>query len=267
MPLPGVVNMKKRHLNAASAAGTENQLMEMKHLNKPEPVYQSEVKCPACEKDFEITKVRSRSIRALKYDTDFCPYYEGENPLFYEAVVCPHCGFASHITDLGDLNRIEKQKIREFISKRWKPRSFSGRRTWDNALEAFKLVLLNLNMREAPQSEIAKICIRIAWLYRYAGDSELEQCYLNHALNSYRRAYEEEDLNDSRLDPFTMLFIIGELYARTGRNDEALQWFSRLIREYSDPKNRGKIPVRLIETTRDRVQELRQNEKMKSEVN
>ncbi|NLU31215.1 MAG: DUF2225 domain-containing protein, partial [Clostridiaceae bacterium] len=59
----------------------------------------------------------------------------------------------------------------------------------------------------------------------------------------------------------------GELYARTGRNDEALQWFSRLIREYSDPKNRGKIPVRLIETTRDRVQELRQNEKMKSEVN
>ena len=128
-------------------------------------------------------------------------------------------------------------------------------------------MLLNLNVREAAHSEIAKICMRIAWLYRYAGDSELEQCYLNHALNSYKEAYEEEDLSDEKLDSFTMLFIIGELCSRTGKEEEALQWFSRLIREYSDPKNKGKIPNMLIETTRDRVQELRQSEKMKSEVN
>jgi len=234
---------------------------------KPVIKKKKEVKCPVCENTFEITKVRSRSIRLVKQDTDFCPHYEGENPLFYEAVVCAHCGFASHITTMDSLNRFEKQKVRKLITKRWTPRSFSGKRTWDNALEAFKIVLLNLNVREAAHSEIAKICMRIAWLYRYAGDSELEQCYLNHALNSYKEAYEEEDLSDEKLDSFTMLFIIGELCSRTGKEEEALQWFSRLIREYSDPKNKGKIPNMLIETTRDRVQELRQSEKMKSEVN
>jgi len=259
--------MKERSRQAVSAPGAVIQPLEMKRLNRPEPIYQSVVKCPACEQDFEITKVRSRAIRLIKHDTDFCPYYEGENPLFYEAVVCPHCGYASHITSMGELNSIEKRKTREFISKRWTPRSFSGRRTWDKALEAFKIVLLNLNVREAPQSEIAKICIRIAWLYRYAGDSELETCYLNHALNSYRRAYEQEDLSAARLDQYTTLFIIGELCIRTGRKEEAMHWFSRLIKEYSDPRNRGKIPVRLIETTQDRVQEMRLAEKAKTEVN
>jgi len=232
----------------------------MKPLNQLSPTYETEVQCPACEKEFEITKVRSRAVKLVRQDTDFCPYYEGINPLFYEAIVCTHCGFATHITELSDeLNRIEKKRIQEQITKKWTPRSFSGQRTWDKALEAFKLVLLNLNVRGAAHSEIGKICMRIAWLYRYAGDDELEKCYLNHALNSYIRAYEEEDLSQSKLDPFTLLFIIGELCCRTGKVDESLHWFSRLIKENSDPKNKGKIPSTLIETTRDRVHELRQN--------
>lgn len=229
-------------------------------MNQLMPTYQTEVKCPVCEDNFEITKMRSRFVKMIKQDTDFCPYYEGDNPLYYEAVVCPHCGFASHITTMDQLNRYEKQKVRELISSRWTPRSFTGERSWDKAMEAFKLVLLNLNVREADQSEIAKICMRIAWLYRYAGDSELEQCYLNHALNSYKRAYEEEDLSGDKPDQFTMLFIIGELCSRTGKIEESLQWFSRLITQYSNPKNRGKIPNKLIETTRDRVQELKMSD-------
>lgn len=236
-------------------------------MNKPEPIYDTEVKCPACEQVFTITKVRSRAVRLVRQDTDFCPYYEGENPLFYEAVVCPHCGFATHITNLNDeLNRIEKSKIREYITKRWNPRSFHGQRNWNKALEAFKLVLLNLNVREAAHSDIGKICLRIAWLYRYAGDGELELCCLNHALNSYKRAYEEENLSNSKLDQFTLLFIIGELCCRTGKREEALHWFSRLIKENSDPRNRGKIPAMLIETTRDRVQEIRESDNIKPEA-
>lgn len=233
----------------------------MKFLNKLEPVYDTEVTCPACEQTFKITKVRIRAVRLVRQDTDFCPYYEGENPLFYEAVVCPHCGFATHITHLKDeLNHIEKNRIKEQITRRWTPRSFHGKRDLEKAMEAFKLVLLNLNIRGAPQSDIAKICLRIAWLYRYAGDTEQEQLYLKHALTGYIKAYEEENLSHTKIDQFTLLYIIGELCSRTGRTEEALQWFSRLIKENSDPKNRGKIPPKLIETTRERVQELRENE-------
>jgi len=226
-------------------------------VSAPDSLYQSEIKCPVCEMDFPITKVKSRSVRLIKQDTDFCPHYEGVNPLYYEVVVCPDCGFASHISSVNNINRFEKQKVRDLISKKWVQRDFSGERTWEKALEAYKIALLNLNYREAYKSEIAKICIRIAWLYRYAGDKELEGRYLHHALNHYKDAYQGEDLSESKMDEFVSLFIIGELSKRVGLYEQSQQWFSRLITSYADPKNKSKIPQSLIETTRDLVQELK----------
>ena len=226
-------------------------------MDQPAAVYQTGIQCPVCDKTFEMTKIRSKLIRLQKQDTDFCPYYEGINPLFYEAVVCPHCGFASHVTSIEIINKYEKQKVKDLISKKWITRNFNGERTWEKALEAFKLVLLNLNCREAAQSEIAKICLRIAWLYRYAGDNELEQRYLSHALSSYEKAYQGEDLTGCKLDEFTCLFIIGELSKRTGDPEESLKWFSKLFAMNSDPKNKSKIPQKLIESARDSIQELK----------
>ena len=234
-------------------------------MDQTSAIYQSGIQCPVCEKTFEMTKIRSKQIRLQKQDTDFCPYYEGINPLFYEAVVCPNCGFASHVTSIENINRYEKQKIKDFITKKWITRNFCGERSWEKALEAFKLVLLNLNCREASQAEIAKICLRIAWLYRYACDKELEQRYLSHALSSYKKAYQGEDLTQSKIDDFTCLFIIGELSRRTGDSENSLIWFSKLITMNSDPKNKSRIPQKLIETTRDIVQEFK-NETKKPEA-
>lgn len=230
-------------------------------MNAPGPIYDTEMVCPVCEVKFPVTKVRSRSVKLLKQDSDFCPHYEGINPLFYEVIVCPDCGFASHITTAGSINRFEKQKVKELITNKWSQRDFSGERSWAKALEAFKIALLNLNCREAYKSEIAKICIRIAWLYRYANDKELEQRYITHALNNYKAAFEGENLSESKMDEFVCMFIIGELSRRTGLFEQSQQWFSRLISSYADPKNKSKIPQSLIETTRDLVHEMKQQNK------
>lgn len=226
-------------------------------MNQLNPLYQSEAKCPVCENKIEITKVRSRQIKLIRQDTDFCPHYSGVNPLYYEAVVCPLCGFASHISDIDHINRYEKKKVMDLITKKWVPRRFTGERTWEKALEAFKLVLLNLNCREAVQSDIAKTCLRIAWLYRYAGDAELEKRYLTHALNAYKKSYETENLAEGKLEDYTCVFIIAELSRRIGNAEDSMLWFSRLIGMYSDPKNKVRIPQKLIETTRDLVHELK----------
>ena len=235
-------------------------------MGEPTALYNSKIKCPVCENEFEITKVRSTQVKLQKQDSDFCPHYDGQNPLYYEVVVCPNCGFASHITAIETINRYEKQKILDLISKKWVPRFFKGERTWEKALEAFKIVLLNLQCRDAAQSEVAKICIRIAWLYRYAGDSELEQRYLSHALVSYKRSYQEENLAETKLDEYTCLFIIGELSKRVGNYEESLQWFSRLIGLYADPKHKTKIPGNLIEKARDIVHELKIIDKKNKEA-
>lgn len=220
-------------------------------------LFNSKIECPVCESTIEYTKVRSKSIRLIKQDTDFCPWYEGENPVLYEAVICPECGYGSHVTTFENINRYEKAKLKEKITPRWKKRSFTGQRTIEKALEAFKIVLMNLIAMEANKSEIAKICLRIAWLYRYKNDKEQEKRFLNYALKNYKLAFHSEDLSQGKFDEYVCMFIVGELSRRLGKLDESYQWFSRLITCYADPKQKHRISSRLIETTRDLIQEIK----------
>lgn len=220
-------------------------------------LYNSKIKCPVCESSIEYTKVKSKSIRLLKQDTDFCPWYEEENPIFYEAVICPECGYGSHVTTFEKVNRHEKAKIKEKITPRWNKRAFTGSRTIEKSLEAFKIVLMNLVAREADKSDIAKICLRIAWLYRYKGDEEQENRFLEFALKNYKMAYHGEELSDGKLDEYICMFIIGELSKRLGKLNESSQWLSRLVTSYSDPNQKHLISNRLIETTRDLIQEIK----------
>ena len=227
-------------------------------MEESNPLYNSHLKCPLCESQVEYTKVRTKHVRILRQDSDFCPWYEGVNPLLYEATICPECGYGSHITTFENINRYEIDKIREKITKRWTKRSFIGPRTMEKALEAFKIVLLNLWERDAAKSEIAKICMRIGWIYRYQSEEAKEKKFLEHALENYQLAYQNEDLNQGKLDEYTCMFIIGDLNKRLDHFEESSQWFSRLIMCYSDPSQKPKIPQRLIETTRDLVQEVKE---------
>lgn len=221
-------------------------------------IYDSHIQCPVCDTNIEYTKIRSKTIRLVKQDSDFCPYYEGENPLFYEAVICPECGYGAHITSFSNINKYDKVRVKEEITKKWTKRSFTGHRDIEKAMEAFKLVLLNLNQMEAQKSELAKICMRIAWLYRYKNEEKYENKFMEYALKNYMDAYSQEDLTvEGKLDQYTCLYIIGELCKRLKRYEESVQWLSRLIMSNADPQQKNKITPRLIESARDLYQEVK----------
>jgi uncharacterized protein (DUF2225 family) len=138
--------------------------------------------------------------------------------------------------------------IKDKISSHWTKRSFVGERDADKAIEAFKLALLTLNVRNAKSSELAKVCLRIAWLYRFKGDpKEIE--FLNFALNSYNDAYQKERFPLDKLDEFTCMYIIAELFRRVGKLDDAVLWFSRLVASPEARRN-----PKLIDMARDQYQ-------------
>jgi len=51
-------------------------------MDEVKAVYNSKTVCPVCVSKIEFTKVRSKAVRLIKQDTDFCPYYEGETLYF-----------------------------------------------------------------------------------------------------------------------------------------------------------------------------------------
>lgn len=211
-------------------------------------LYNKKITCPVCNKQIEVTKVKTRACRVLSRDTDMCVYYENINVLFYDVWVCEHCGYAAQQDKFEGLFTKDIKVIREKIGSHWTTRSFTGERDVDKAIEAFKLALLTLKVRNAKNSEIAKICLRIAWLYRFKQDHrELE--FLNFALNAYNEAYQSERFPLDKLDETTCMYIIAELFRRVGKLGEAVQWFSRIVASPEARRN-----PKIIDMARDQYQ-------------
>lgn len=211
-------------------------------------LYNKTIECPVCSKKLDVTKVRSNAVKVSSRDTDLCVYYEGINPLFYDIWVCENCGYAAQAEKFESISNRDAKLILENIQPKWNKRSFNGDRNVDQAIEAFKLALLNMQIRKAHSSELAKLCIRLAWMYRLKEDPK-EKEYLQFALKCYQEAYEKERFPIDKLDEFTCMYIIAELMRRVEDYEESIKWFSRLISS-PDARRNGK----LIETAREQFQ-------------
>jgi len=217
-------------------------------------VYNSTIICPICELDFEMGKVRTKTIRQTGQETDLCPIYEGENPLFYDAVVCPYCGFAQIGTTFDKVSSREIKIVKEKLTPKWMPRDFEMTRTLEQAIDAYKIVLLNYQVRQVPASDMAKLCMRLAWMYRFRGEPDIERKYLEHAFRYYQDTFLKENLPVGKLDEFTVMYMIGELARRLGQYGESVNWFGKLIAAGLQPANKGKVPPKLVDMGRDQME-------------
>lgn len=222
-----------------------------------EKLYNKEIKCPVCGKKFVITKVRAKSCKVLSRDSDFCVNYEELNPLFYDVWVCEHCGYSALSERFEKISHKEAKIILDRISKLWNKRSFSGERDIDTAIEAFKLALLNLQVINARSVDMAKVCLRIGWLYRFKNDeTEKEKEFLKFALNLYNKTYEFERFPVDKLDEYTCMYMVAELNRRTDNLNDSIKWFSRLIGSQEARNN----PT-LIESAREQYSLLKEQAK------
>ena len=212
-------------------------------------LYNKKVMCPACNREIEVTKVKTKGCKVKSRDTDMCVHYEDLNVLYYDVWVCEKCGYASLQDKFEGLFTKDIAVIKDKISNNWVQRSFTGERDADKAIEAFKLALLTLKVRNAKASELAKVCLRIAWLYRDKEDTKKETEFLTFALNSYNEAYLKERFPLDKLDEFTCMYIIAELFRRVGKLEEAIQWFSRIVSSAEARRN-----PKLIDMARDQYQ-------------
>lgn len=212
-------------------------------------LYNKKIVCPVCNKEIEVTKVKTKACKVKSRDTDMCVHYENINVLFYDVWVCENCGYAALQDKFEGIFTKDIKVVRDNISKHWIKRSFTGERDIDKAIEAFKLALLALNIRKAKSSELAKICLRIAWLYRDKEDNAKELEFLNFALNSYNEAYQKERFPLDKLDEMTCMYIIAELFRRVGKLDESILWFSRIVSSAAARSN-----PKLIDMARDQYQ-------------
>jgi uncharacterized protein (DUF2225 family) len=193
-----------------------------------EPLYQIKVDCVYCKSSFQSSRVRPSFKKRIQTDTDFCVHYKEINPDYYVVRVCPLCGYAD--TENADSKLVPSQStvFREKVAEQWTLKDFSGERTWEDAVQTYKLALVCAQIRDEKGRVVAGLLHHIAWLYRYRNDEEQENRFLAFALEAYTKVFETEaeELNNARL-----MYLIGELNRRLKNYQEGVKWFGRVIND------------------------------------
>lgn len=219
------------------------------------PFYKKKVTCTYCENKFTTTKIRSRFVRIVTYETDFKTVYPNTDvsPLYYNVHVCDSCGFAATEEFSPYFAPGTKKAIQQQITEKWKQRSFSEERSIEEAIETYKLAYLSGVVKKEKAITMAGLVLRLAWLYRDLKDMENEQRFITIARDFYMTAYTEGGYTGTQMSETRVLYMIGELSRRIGDEAEAVRYFSRIIeqqRSSNDPK--------AVEMAKDRWQEIRE---------
>ncbi|ADL50450.1 DUF2225 domain-containing protein [Clostridium cellulovorans] len=193
-------------------------------------LYDKTIDCPVCEARFKARTVKKEGSRIKKQESDFFVEYYPINKYFYEVVVCPSCGYSALNVDFNSVREYQFQKIFDNITHKWKEKHFPPIYDVDIAIERYKLALVTSMVCEGKSSQKAMLCLRLAWMYRIKNDGAKEKAFLSKALDGFLNCYYEESVYPIySMDRYSLCYLIGELYRRLDKPEEALRWLGEVI--------------------------------------
>ena len=218
------------------------------------PYYEKQVDCIHCKKKFNTTKIRTKMLKIASTDTDFRPVYENDvNGYFYNVFVCEHCGFAftedfSKYFMPGTSDVIEQQ-----ISNKWVHHDFSGKRSPEQALQAYQLGLVSGQIKKEKHVTLAGLAMRCAWIYRSLEQHDAERRFMRIARDQYVESFSTGDYANSDMTKVRVAYLTAELSRRLDDRETAIRYFSSVI-EQQRTSNEAKI----IDMAKDAWNEMRQ---------
>lgn len=219
--------------------------------NKPKEISEESLlfdkthKCPVCDSEFKCKMVRTGKAKLVSQDMDLRPKYQGIDPLKYDAILCPVCGYASLNRYFNFVMSSQAKQIKEQISSTFKYTSENGKTySYDEAITRHKMALLNTVVKRGKVSERAYTCLKLAWLFRGKREEMMQGEYskeeakalyeeekecLKNAHEGFVAAFSQEEFPMCGMDQYTVTFLVAELSRRIGEYEEAKRWVSKVL--------------------------------------
>ncbi len=202
--------------------------------------------CPVCDREFKAKTVKSGKVKLLALDTDLRPVYQDMDPLKYDAIVCPYCGFAALNRFFKYVSSAQITLIKKNITSTFRGIKDEGNvYSYDDAIARHKIALVNAIVKKAKTSERAYTCLKTAWVLRGKSEHlpknlpdydkqmlELEKEELDFMAKAYMgfdEAFSKEDFPMCGMDESTITLLMAELARRVGKFDEAGRWISKVL--------------------------------------
>ena len=238
--LGNLSNMKVYEKEEAAPKAAQAQAKVEEHkLTESDFIFDKTYTCPVCSKEFKSKTVKTGKVKLVSMDTDLRPRYQFVDSLKYDAVVCPHCGYAALSRFFGYMTETQAKLVMTNISK-----SFRGVDTvgdvysYDEAISRHKLALVNTIVKKST-------CLKTAWLLRGKAETlpantpnlpntiallaSEENEFLKNAYEGFMDAFMKELFPMCGMDENTCTYLVADLARRIGKDEEALRWLSRVI--------------------------------------
>lgn len=222
--------------------------------------------CPICDSKFKDLSLKSGKARLVDTAKNLRPKYEHIEPLKYEALVCPKCGYAVMGRYLGPLAPTQKKNVLASIGN-----SFNGNikekttYTFDEALERITLALASAIVKNAKASEKAYICLKGGWLCEAYLDTldpddakqemlceeirEKEREFMDNAYDGFLMAMQSEGFPIGGMDEVTLDYLVAVMAFEKGAYDVAAKRVASILQSRN-------APTRIKEKARDLREEL-----------
>ena len=238
----GLSNLENMDLYEAPKKANENgEGKEAPVMQEQDYLFDKSFTCPICDKEFKARTVKIGKVKLSGTDLDLLPKYDQVDLLKYDIIMCPHCGYAALSRFFKFVTSPQAKNIKKAISSSFKPQAEKETYSYDDALERYKLTLVNAIVKQAKPSEKAYICLKTAWLLRGKGehldqnapdyaeqkkqvDAE-ENEFLHNALEGFLAARQTESFPMCGMDEPTVDYLISVIAMRFEQYDVA----SRLI--------------------------------------
>lgn len=224
----------------------EGKVVAKPKVTEADLLFDKTFTCPVCDKEFKSKTVKTGKVKLISADTDLRPKYQLVDSLKYDAIVCPHCGYAALNRFFNYMMSAQAKSIREQISKNFKGLKEDNEvYTYDEAITRHKLSLVNTIVKKGKTSERAYNCLKIAWLIRGKGENlpsdtpnyskvkeglqkEEDELVLN-AYEGFIAAFSKENFPMCGMDENTTTYLVADLARRCGKNQEASRWISKVL--------------------------------------
>ncbi len=222
------------------------EAQEPKKVEEKELIYDRSYECPVCDQTFTAKIMKSGKAKLIGTDADLRAKYEGIDAVKYDVLLCPYCGYAALSRFYGGLTNSQIKLVKENISQKvqlsvYKDETYS----YEQAMERYKLALVNAVVKRAKASEKAYICLKSAWLVRGyqeellekgTGDDakitelkQMEEQYLTNAFNGFVEARQAEGFPMCGMDETTVDYLLAVLATRFKKYDVASKMIAGIL--------------------------------------
>ncbi|WP_176720440.1 DUF2225 domain-containing protein [Desulfuribacillus stibiiarsenatis] len=232
-----------------------DQIIVPENYNKY--IFTGDVECPVCDKKFTTDKIRNTMLKMDKEDRDFRTRYKEFEPYWYKIWVCPHCYYANFDYIYNQVSYLKKKTILS-QTKQLKQKyliDVSKKRTLKDVLRMFFLCQEIHQITPMDRLSYAKAWLFLTWIYEDIGDTDMVEVATEMALNSYIDTHQNDVRGLANGQEIRLALLIGELYIRQNKLDEAVKYLAKAVQMRSEPK-------RMRELASDRMIELK--EKLKA---